>query len=96
MEHRLPHSITAEQRERLQQLFEWLVDPCVAFVRKHCKYVLQWDVSELVCTAHRTPDLEHRLTACALNAAHAVSVHDAKRVLLLSTSVPGSQMGTYS
>ena len=37
MEHQLPAGITAEQRERLQQLFEWLVDPCVAFVRKHCK-----------------------------------------------------------
>jgi dynein heavy chain len=37
MAHRLPDSITPEQRERLLQLFEWLVDPCVAFVRKHCK-----------------------------------------------------------
>jgi dynein heavy chain len=35
--HRLPASVTAQQRQRLQQLFEWLVDPCVAFLRKHCK-----------------------------------------------------------
>jgi dynein heavy chain len=39
LEHKLPASVTDEQRGRLQHLFEWLVDPCVAFVRKHCKYV---------------------------------------------------------
>uniref|UniRef100_A0A383V949 AAA+ ATPase domain-containing protein n=1 Tax=Tetradesmus obliquus TaxID=3088 RepID=A0A383V949_TETOB len=43
LSHRLPSSVTEEQRQRLHQLFEWLVDPCVAFVRKHCK--------ELVATA---------------------------------------------
>ncbi len=35
--HKLPASITQEGRDRLLELFEWLVDPCVAFVRKHCK-----------------------------------------------------------
>lgn len=37
MEHKLPGSITAERRQRLQELFDWLVDPCLAFVRKQCK-----------------------------------------------------------
>jgi dynein heavy chain len=37
LSHRLPSSVTEEQRQRLHLLFEWLVDPCVAFVRKHCK-----------------------------------------------------------
>lgn len=36
-QHKLPASTTATQRTRLLQLFEWLVDPCIAFVRKHCK-----------------------------------------------------------
>lgn len=27
-------------RERLQVLFEWLVDPCLAFVRKSCKEIV--------------------------------------------------------
>lgn len=35
--HQLPSCVTQEQRQRLNQLFEWLVDPCIAFVRKHCR-----------------------------------------------------------
>jgi dynein heavy chain len=35
--HKLPASVTSQQQERLLQLFEWLVDPCTAFVRKNCK-----------------------------------------------------------
>jgi dynein heavy chain len=41
LHHRLPGSVTPEQRARLQELFEWLVDPCIAYVRKHCKCVRQ-------------------------------------------------------
>ncbi|KAF6265404.1 dynein heavy chain 6 [Scenedesmus sp. NREL 46B-D3] len=40
LSHRLPDSVAPEQRQRLHLLFEWLVDPCVAFVRKHCKELL--------------------------------------------------------
>ena len=35
--HRLPGSVPPAQRARLHELFEWLVDPCIAFVRKHCQ-----------------------------------------------------------
>lgn len=30
-------SIKEEGREKLEVLFEWLVDPCMAFVRKNCR-----------------------------------------------------------
>ncbi|MEW5317509.1 MAG: hypothetical protein WDW38_008798 [Sanguina aurantia] len=33
----LPASLTDEHRARLRSLFEWLVDPCLAFVRKNCR-----------------------------------------------------------
>ncbi len=33
----LPASLKAEAREKLDALFGWLVDPCMAFVRKNCR-----------------------------------------------------------
>jgi hypothetical protein len=35
--HTLPESLTPEHRTRIQQLFVWLVDPAVCFVRKNCR-----------------------------------------------------------
>ncbi len=33
----LPGSLGEADRAALMELFEWLVDPCLAFVRKNCK-----------------------------------------------------------
>lgn len=33
----LPACLTDEHRARLRSLFEWLVDPCLAFVRRNCR-----------------------------------------------------------
>ncbi|KAG2430891.1 hypothetical protein HXX76_009864 [Chlamydomonas incerta] len=35
--HTLPPTLAEEARAHLNTLFEWLVDPCVAFIRKNCK-----------------------------------------------------------
>lgn len=32
-----PSALTSEHKERLNALMGWLVDPCIAFVRKNCK-----------------------------------------------------------
>lgn len=41
----LPEEIGSSWRERIHGLFEWFVDPCLLFVRKHCKeYVGTLDV----------------------------------------------------
>lgn len=37
MQAQLPASVDQQHRLRLEELFEWLVDPCMAFVRKECK-----------------------------------------------------------
>ncbi|KAA6419936.1 MAG: dynein heavy chain axonemal [Trebouxia sp. A1-2] len=39
----LPAALTQDQRSHMHTLFEWLVDPCIAFVRRNCR--------ELVTTA---------------------------------------------
>ena len=36
----LPEAFGEEHRERLEDLFEWLVEPCLRFVRKNCKELL--------------------------------------------------------
>lgn len=44
----LPPSLGDDQRARINTLFEWLVDPCLAFVRKNCKEVREevWRVQK--------------------------------------------------
>ncbi|XP_041362756.1 dynein heavy chain 3, axonemal-like isoform X2 [Gigantopelta aegis] len=37
MQHELPTQLSAEDRELVEDLFEWLVDPCLRFVNKECK-----------------------------------------------------------
>ena len=36
----LPEAFGEEHRERLEDLFEWLVEPCLRFVRKNCKELI--------------------------------------------------------
>ncbi len=33
----LPAVLTAEQRDVVEAMFEWLVDPCLKFVKKKCR-----------------------------------------------------------
>ncbi|KAK9829119.1 hypothetical protein WJX72_004004 [[Myrmecia] bisecta] len=37
---KLPASFTADHRAKIHALFEWLVDPCMAFVRRNCREVV--------------------------------------------------------
>ena len=36
-EHALPKVLTEDNSDLIEDMFEWLVDPCLTFVRKHCK-----------------------------------------------------------
>ena len=35
--HALPEALTKENGELIEDMMEWLVDPCLTFVRKNCK-----------------------------------------------------------
>ena len=37
MQHELPKALTKEHIEVLNDLFEWLVDPCIEFIKSNCK-----------------------------------------------------------
>ncbi|XP_067861511.1 dynein axonemal heavy chain 3-like [Heptranchias perlo] len=38
---KLPHQLTLEQRQTVQMLCDWLLPPCLDFVQKKCKLVVQ-------------------------------------------------------
>ena len=38
MQHDLPESLTAEHRELVKDLFDWLVEPCLEFIRYYKYY----------------------------------------------------------
>lgn len=40
MQHELPSSIDEENRAYLNDLFEWLMQPCFDFIRHNCKQFL--------------------------------------------------------
>lgn len=40
MEHELPESLDEENRAYLNDLFEWLLQPCFDFIRHNCKQIL--------------------------------------------------------
>ena len=40
MQHELPKSLTKEHHEVLNDLFDWLVDPCIEFIKANCKFQL--------------------------------------------------------
>ncbi len=40
--HELPASLSEENRTHINGLFEWLVDPCVTFIRKNCRELVRW------------------------------------------------------
>jgi len=40
MQHELPKALTKEHIEVLNDLFEWMVDPCIEFIKANCKFQL--------------------------------------------------------
>jgi len=44
----LPSSLADEHRQLLKDLFDWLVQPCLDYVRLHCKTLLSCSSSHLV------------------------------------------------
>ncbi|KAL3161683.1 hypothetical protein ABBQ38_008782 [Trebouxia sp. C0009 RCD-2024] len=40
MQAELPSALTQGQRDHIFAIFEWLVDPCIAFVRRNCREVV--------------------------------------------------------
>ncbi|XP_061175178.1 dynein axonemal heavy chain 3-like [Saccostrea echinata] len=37
MQYELPEQLSQENRDMVNDLFEWLIDPCLDFIRHHCK-----------------------------------------------------------
>ncbi|XP_052264555.1 dynein axonemal heavy chain 3-like isoform X1 [Dreissena polymorpha] len=48
MQHTLPKGLTEEQLGLVNDLFEWLVDPCLYFIRKNCKTFITTSEMHLV------------------------------------------------
>ena len=36
----LPDTLEDDHRKMLDDLFEWLIDPCLDFIGHHCKYIV--------------------------------------------------------
>lgn len=36
----LPETLNEDHRQMLDDLFEWLIDPCLDFLQHHCKFVV--------------------------------------------------------
>ena len=53
MQHELPKSLTPEHRELVNDLFDWLIEPCIDFIRHNCKMILNASHSHLVFTLMR-------------------------------------------
>jgi|SRR6218665_685520 len=50
MQHQCPKTLSAEHVEQLNDLFDWLIDPCLEFIRLECKMLLQTSPIHLVLT----------------------------------------------
>ena len=48
MEHELPKNLTKENYDLVNDLFDWLIDPCLAFIHKKCKVFLPTSDMHLV------------------------------------------------
>lgn len=55
LEHGLPktEAILEEHRELINDLFDWLVDPCLDFVRRECKMLIKTTPIHLVYSLQR-------------------------------------------
>lgn len=50
MQHRCPKILTEEHIEQLEDLFSWLIQPCLDYIRHHCKMLMQTSPIHLVFT----------------------------------------------
>ena len=73
MQYELPTGLSAADRELVNDLFEWLVDPCLEFLRSKCKMLVHTTPLHLVRSIMRfyTCLLDEVRAACALLAAQA-------------------------
>jgi dynein heavy chain len=53
MQHTLPKAFNKEHIELLNDLFEWVVDPCIEFIKFNCKFQLQTSFIHLVTSTMR-------------------------------------------
>ena len=53
MQHDLPQNLTQEHRELVNDLLEWLVDPCLNFIRLECKMLINTSPIHLVYSLQR-------------------------------------------
>ncbi|XP_036135820.1 dynein heavy chain 3, axonemal [Molossus molossus] len=49
----LPSSLTAEHKELVNDMFVWLVQPCLEFIRHHCKFVVHTSPTHLAFSMMR-------------------------------------------
>ena len=53
MEHELPKTLTAEHRELVNDLFDWLIEPSMYYITHSCKFLINTSESHLVFTLMR-------------------------------------------
>ncbi len=53
MQHDLPDTLAEEHRVLVNDLFEWLVDPCLEFIRHECKMLINTSPIHLVYSLQR-------------------------------------------
>ncbi|XP_039273758.2 dynein axonemal heavy chain 3-like isoform X3 [Styela clava] len=46
----VPETLDEDHKEMLHDLFEWLIDPCLDFIRHYCKFILNTSPMHLVST----------------------------------------------
>ena len=53
MEHNLPKTLNKEHIEIVSELFDWLIDPCIEFMKFNVKFQLQTSYIHLVTSMMR-------------------------------------------
>ena len=53
MQHELPKNLTQEQRDMVNDLFDWLIQPCLDYIRHECRMLVQTSQIHLVYSLMR-------------------------------------------
>ncbi len=53
IQHDLPQSLNKEHIEIISDLFDWLVDPCIEFIKANCKFQIQTSYIHLMFSTMR-------------------------------------------
>jgi dynein heavy chain len=53
MQHTFPKNVGKEHIELVNDLFDWLIEPCLEFVKFNCKFQLQTSLIHLVTSMMR-------------------------------------------